>query len=59
MVRRYPDVSGASFQHAQQRGEHAPHRTHLAPFRVAGMRHRVIVAKELVGAVDQVDFHDS
>lgn len=58
MVRRYPDVGDASFQHAQQRGEHTPHRTYLAPFSVACARQRVEVAKKLVCAVDQVYFHD-
>jgi hypothetical protein len=50
-------VAGAGVDHAEHRIEHAAHRTHFAAIGIARRRHRVIVAEQLVGAVDEVDVH--
>ena len=52
------NVRGAAVNHAQHRPEHASHRGHLAAVPIPGGRQGVVVAEELIGAVDEMDGHD-
>ena len=51
------DMGRAMADHAEQRVQHATHGRDFAAVAIPRRRHRVIVAKELVGAVDQMDVH--
>ena len=64
VAERLDDVIGGHGQvrravpeQVEHRGEDALHRGDLEAVRVLLRRHRVVVPKELVGAVDQVDQH--
>src|SRR5690606_23694457 len=54
MVRRDAEVGRAVLEQAQDRGEYAAHGAHLGAVRASAPRYREEVAKELVGAVDQM-----
>ena len=51
------DVRGPLLEQRQHRAHHAPGGPHLLPVAVHVPRHGEEVAKQLVGAVDQVDVH--
>ena len=53
----HADVRRALADHREQRMQHAAHRRDLAAVGVARRRHRVVVAKQFVGAVDEMDVH--
>ena len=48
-------VRRALGDHVENRRDDASHRRHLHALRVFGGRQRVVVAEELVGAVDEVN----
>ena len=50
------EVRGAAAQHTQDRREHASNRGDLAAIAIARGRERVIVAEQLVCAIDQKEF---
>ena len=51
------DVRGALANHAEDRREHTPHRRNLSAGVIPDRRQRVVVAEQLVCAVDQMDVH--
>ena len=56
MVRRDADMRGARGHHPEQRPDDAADGRDLAPVAVTRRGERVVVAEQLVGAVDEVDF---
>ena len=57
VIRRDGDVSGAAVHHAEDGTNHATDRGDLRAARIPGRGQRVVVAEQLVGAVDEVNVH--
>ena len=59
MIGSHGNVRGAAANHSQNGSEHASHRGDLAAVPIPCGRQGVVVAEQLVCAVDQVDFQDA
>jgi hypothetical protein len=57
VIGRDADVRGAAVDHPENRSDDAADGADLAPLRVVRLRDRIVVAEELVRAVDEVDVH--
>src|SRR2546429_2894762 len=58
VVGGHTDVRRASLEHPEHRAEHADDRGDFVAISVELFRHRVEMPEQLVGAVQEVDFHD-
>src|SRR5206468_1571258 len=52
----HSDMGGPTSDHAEDRSKHAAHGSHLPAIGIADGGKGVVVAEQLVGAVDKVDF---
>ena len=57
MIGRDAEVGGVAIDHAENRCDNAADGADLAPLFIDGGGHRVVVAKKLVGAVDEMHVH--
>jgi hypothetical protein len=55
VIGSHSNVGGTAANHTQNRPEHAAHRSDLVSVPIAGGRQGVVVAKQLVCAVDQMN----
>ena len=58
MIRCNRYVRRTAPEHPEQRSQYTSHRGNVLPRTIAHFRQRIIMPKQLIGAIDKVHFHN-